>query len=66
MAQKIENIPEFGTCRENEERRDGGCAVIYDPTTGLFGIGKRELDGLYILFAGGVEADEDMTQGILD
>ena len=64
MAQKIENIPEFGTCRENEERRDGGCAVIYDPTTGLFGIGKRELDGLYILFAGGVEADEDMTQGI--
>lgn len=60
-----EAIPEFGTPRENEERRDGGCAVIYDPATGLYAVGARALDGLYILFAGGVEEGEDMTEGIL-
>jgi hypothetical protein len=26
-------IPEFGIKRENEERRDGGCAIVFDPVT---------------------------------
>ena len=29
----LANIPEFGIKRENEERRDGGCAVVFDPTS---------------------------------
>lgn len=28
-----ENIPEFGIKREGEERRDGGCAIAFDPKT---------------------------------
>lgn len=27
----MNSIPEFGIKRENEERRDGGCAVVFDP-----------------------------------
>lgn len=25
----MDPVPEFGIKRENEERRDGGCAVVY-------------------------------------
>lgn len=57
-------IPEFGIKRENEERRDGGAAVVFDPATGLFAVGLRESDGLFILFSGGVEEEEDITEGI--
>lgn len=63
------NIPEpmleFGIKRENEERRDGGCAVVFDPETQLYAVGKRETDGLLILFSGGVDASEDIEQGVL-
>lgn len=60
------NIPiqEFGITRANEERRDGGCAVVYDPVAQRYAVGLRE-DGLYILFSGGVADGEDMTEGIL-
>ena len=58
-------IREFGTSRENEERRDGGAAVVFDPGTNLFAV-ARERDTLRLrLFSGGVEQNEDMQEGIL-
>ena len=60
-----EVIPEFGIKRENEERRDGGCGVIFDPETRLYAVGERAKDGGLLLFGGGVDADEDMEQGVL-
>lgn len=62
--QKEENLPEFGIKRENEERRDGGCGIVFDPETGKFAVG-RELSGKIRLFSGGVEEGEDIQQGIL-
>ena len=61
----MEAIPEFGAKRENEERRDGGCAVVYDPETGMYAIGHRPTDGLFLLFSGGVEKGEDVETGVL-
>jgi len=58
-------IPEFGTKRENEERRDGGLAVVFDPATKTFAVGKQEADGFLRLFSGGVDPGEDMREGIL-
>lgn len=63
--QAPEAIPEFGIQRENEERRDGGCAVIFDPTTQRYAVGERASDGLLLLFGGGVDSSEDMEQGVL-
>lgn len=71
-----QEIPTFGTPRENEERRDGGCGIVYDPATKLFAVGKQHqidpatgvplpTDGALRIFSGGVSADEDITQGIL-
>ena len=31
-----EYIPEFGIKRDNEERRDGGVAIVFDPKSSLF------------------------------
>ena len=59
-----QEIPEFGTKRENEERRDGGCGVVFNPATQKYAVGKRD-DGLFILFSGGVGPDEDLEEGIL-
>lgn len=56
-------IPEFGIKRENEERRDGGCGVIFDPQTQKYAVGKRE-DGFLILFGGGVNSKEDIKIGV--
>lgn len=58
-------IPEFGIQRENEERRDGGCAVIFDPKAQKYAVGKRIVNGHLILFGGGVDSGEDMEQGVL-
>lgn len=60
----METIPEFGIRRKNEERRDGGCAVIFDPATQLYAVGKRE-GRPYLLFGGGVDSSEDIEQGVL-
>jgi len=62
---ETQELLEFGIKRENEERRDGGCAVVFDPVTRLYAVGKRDSDGLLLLFSGGVEADEDIQEGIL-
>ncbi len=29
----MSDILEFGIKRENEEQRDGGCAVVFDPVS---------------------------------
>ncbi|TAK57987.1 NUDIX hydrolase [Patescibacteria group bacterium] len=59
------SIPEFGIKRDNEERRDGGCAVVFDPATQKYAVGKHDAGGLYRLFSGGVDANEDIKQGVL-
>jgi 8-oxo-dGTP pyrophosphatase MutT (NUDIX family) len=59
------SIPEFGVKRENEERRDGGCAIVYDPEKKLYAVGLRPTDGLFLLFSGGVAEGEDIQEGIL-
>jgi len=57
-------ILEFGIRRENEERRDGGIGIVFDPKTQKFAVGKQE-NGLYRLFSGGVDPSEDIKEGIL-
>jgi hypothetical protein len=58
-------ILEFGIKRENEERRDGGCAVVFDPKTQMYAMGEDDGDGFYRLFSGGVSVDEDIKEGTL-
>jgi 8-oxo-dGTP pyrophosphatase MutT (NUDIX family) len=59
------NIPDFGEVRENEERRDGGCAIVFDPTAQKYAVGKHEADGFLRLFSGGVDEGEDIQEGVL-
>ena len=61
----MNEIPEFGIKRENEERRDGGCAIVYDPKSKLFAVGRQHEDGSLRLFSGGVSAEEEIKEGIL-
>lgn len=58
-------IPEFGIKRENEEPRDGGCGIVYDPKTRKYAVGKQDHNGAFRLFSGGVSAEEDIREGIL-
>lgn len=61
---EVDNILEFGIKRENEEQRDGGCGVVFDPATQKYAVGKRE-NGRFILFGGGVDSSEDIKEGVL-
>lgn len=58
------SIPEFGIKRQNEERRDGGCGVIFDPKTQKYAVGEKIEGGLLILFGGGVDSKEDILEGV--
>ncbi len=60
-----QQIPEFGIAREDEERRDGGAAIVFDPETQKYAVGKHTEDGLLRLFSGGVDDGEDMQSGTL-
>jgi len=60
-----ENIPEFGIKRENEERRDGGCAVIFDPLSQKYAVNHIAQSGLFGLFGGGVDLNDDIQTGVL-
>lgn len=60
----METIPEFGIKRENEERRDGGCGVVFDPESQRYAVNKHT-NGLLGIFSGGVDASEDIQKGIL-
>jgi len=55
---------ETGVRHEDEERRDGGCGVIFDPATQKYAVATHP-DGLVRLFAGGVGGEEDLEQGVL-
>src|SRR3989338_10418441 len=59
------DILEFGIKRENEERRDGGCAVVFNPETQKYAVGKHEKGGFLRLFSGGVDEKENITEGVL-
>ncbi len=60
-----EKIPEFGIKRENEERRDGGIGIVFDPQSQRYAVGKQNENGSYRLFSGGVSAHEDIQEGTL-
>ncbi len=62
---------ETGEKRENEQFRDGGCGIVFDPETQKYAVAKWHSS--YIakgrkqsisLFAGGVEDGEDMKDGV--
>lgn len=65
MANESLRIPEFGIKKANEERRDGGCGIVFNPATQKFAVAKEDNGGLYRLFSGGVSEDEDIQEGIL-
>jgi hypothetical protein len=58
-------IPEFGIKREHEERRDGGCGIVFDPVSQKYAVGKEHMNGSFRLFSGGVNPQEDIQKGIL-
>ena len=60
-----DTIPEFGITREGEERRDGGCGIVFDPASQKYAVGKQTEDGLFRLFSGGVDEGEDIKDGVL-
>jgi 8-oxo-dGTP pyrophosphatase MutT (NUDIX family) len=59
------DILEFRIKRENEERRDGGCAVVFDPVSQKYAVGKHDDNSFYRLFSGGVDDSEDIKDGVL-
>ena len=65
IEQTTETIPEFGTKRENEERRDGGCAVVFDPSTQKYAVNHHTDRDFLGLISGGVDPNEDIQEGIL-
>lgn len=56
---------EFGIKRENEERRDGGCAVVFDPQTQKYAVYHNLKNGLLGLYGGGFDEGEDEREGVL-
>lgn len=58
-------IPEFGIKREKEERRDGGCGIVFDPESKKFAVGRQFENSRLRFFSGGVASDEDIQVGIL-
>lgn len=61
----MNNLPEFGIKRENEERRDGGCAVVFDPKSQKYAALKLIEKDSYRICSGGVDDGEDVKDGIL-
>lgn len=61
----MEEILEFGIKRENEERRDGGCSVVFDPSTQKYAVYRNLKNDLLGLFGGGFDEGEDEKEGVL-
>lgn len=61
----MEEILEFGIKREGEERRDGGCAIVFDPKTQKYAVYKNLKNGKLGLYGGGFDEDEDEKDGVL-
>ncbi len=59
-----EKIKEFGEVRENEERRDGGCAFVFDPAIQKYAVGREVERDTLRLFSGGVDEGEDIQTGV--
>jgi leucyl-tRNA synthetase/ADP-ribose pyrophosphatase YjhB (NUDIX family) len=55
--------PETGKARKDEERRDGGSAVIFDPKTQKYAVADYP-DGVYRLYGGGSDEGEGLEQAI--
>ena len=56
---------EFGIKRENEERRDGGCALIFDPIKQKYAVYRNLKNDHWGLFGGGFDENEDEKDGVL-
>ena len=61
----LEEILEFGIKREGEERRDGGCAIVFHPETQKYAVYKNLKNGHIGLYGGGFDEDEDERDGVL-
>ncbi|HAQ02592.1 hypothetical protein A2467_00025 [Candidatus Nomurabacteria bacterium RIFOXYC2_FULL_36_8] len=61
----MEEILEFGIKREGEERRDGGCSVVFDPQTQKYAVYRNLKNGVLGLFGGGFDEGEDEETGVL-
>ena len=55
---------ETGISYPDEERRDGGCGVIFNPKTQKYAVAQH-VNGLVGFFGGGVENNEDLERGVL-
>ena len=64
MINELE-ILEFGIKRENEERRDGGCSVVFDPKTQKYAVYRNLKNGAIGLYGGGFDEGEDEQSGVL-
>jgi ADP-ribose pyrophosphatase YjhB (NUDIX family) len=60
-----EEILEFGIKRENEERRDGGFCIVFEPNTKKYAHYKHPRSGISCFFGGGFDEDEDEKEGCL-
>lgn len=56
---------EFGIKRENEERRDGGCCVVFDPESKKYAVYTHPKGKVFCLFGGGYDEGEDEKTGCL-
>lgn len=61
----MSDILEFGIKRENEERRDGGCAVVFDPVNQRYGVYKNLKNNMLGFYGGGFDDGEDEEKGVL-
>jgi len=60
-----ESILEFGIKRENEERRDGGFAIVFDPNTKKYACYKYPKSETLCFFGGGFNDNENEIDGSL-
>ncbi|MEK7578921.1 MAG: class I tRNA ligase family protein [Patescibacteria group bacterium] len=56
--------PETGVRRENEEERNGGVGIVFDPARQRYAVGRQK-NGLARLFSGGVDDGESIQEGTL-
>ena len=56
---------EFGIKREDEERRDGGCCVVFNPENKKYAVYKYSKTTALCLFGGGFDEGENEREGCL-
>lgn len=61
----MEDILEFGIKRENEERRDGGCCVVFNPEINKYAVYNHPKSNVLCLFGGGFNEGENEENGCL-